>query len=263
MAREKEREKGRFDSWRIWAAAFGWLALFVSTAVASRKVEHFVSTDPQFRFSLERRDAIAIEGLRYATRSAVTHIFAPDNGRSIYLMPLAERRRRLLAIDWIEDATVSRLWPNRVLVRITERRPVAFVNVPVPEKPRTSRLALIDSEGVFLEPPDKTKFNFPILQGVFEQQSDADRRLRVTAMQQLLEDLGPLGKDISEINALNTEDMCVILQIDGRALELELGDSGFAKRVQHFINHYAEVKRKSPAVTSFNLRLENTIITKE
>ena len=38
-------------------------------------------------------------------------------------MPLAERRRRLLAIDWVEDASVSRLWPNRVLVRITERKP--------------------------------------------------------------------------------------------------------------------------------------------
>jgi cell division protein FtsQ len=259
----KERERGRFDSWRIWVAAFGWLALFVSTAIASRKVEHFVSTDPQFKFTLERRDTVGIEGLHYAARGAVTHVFAPDNGRSIYLMPLAERRRRLLAIDWIQDASVSRMWPNRVFVRITERRPVAFVNVPVPEKRGASRLALVDAEGVFLDPPPMTKFNFPILQGVSEQQTEPERRLRVAAMQHLLEDLGPLGKDISEINAANTEDMCITVQMDGRALELELGDNGFAKRVQHFFNHYAEVKRKSPAVTSFNLRLENTIITKE
>jgi cell division protein FtsQ len=257
------KERGRFDSWRIWATAFGWLALFVSTAIASRKVEHFVSTDPQFKFSLERRDAVGIEGLRYAARGAVTRVFAPDSGRSIYLMPLAERRRRLLAIDWIEDASVSRLWPNRILVRITERRPVAFVNVPVPEKPHISRLALIDGEGVFLDPPPMTKFNFPILQGVSDRQTEAERRVRVIAMQRLLEDLGPLGKDISEINAANTEDMSIMVQMDGRALELELGDSAFAKRVQHFFNHYAEVKRKSPAVTFFNLRLDNTIITKE
>ena len=75
--------------------------------------------------------------------------------------------------------------------------------------------------------------------------------------------IGPLGKDISEINAANTEDMRLLLKLDGRALELDLGDSGFARRVQHFLNHYAEVRRKSPAVTVFNLRLENTIITKE
>jgi len=257
------KERGRFDSWRIWAVAFGWLALFVSTAIAARKVEHFVSTDPQFMFSLERRDAIGIEGLRYAPRQAVLRVFARDNGRSIYLMPVAERRRRLLAIDWVEDASVSRLWPNRVVVRITERRPVAFVNVPMIERARASRLALIDAEGVFLEPPAIAKFNYPILRGVTDQQSEPERRLRVRAMQRLLEDLGPLAKGVSEINAANTEDMRIVIQMDRRAVELELGDSGFAKRVQHFMSHYAEVKRKSPSVTFFNLRLENTIITKE
>jgi cell division protein FtsQ len=257
------KNRGIFDAWRVWAAAFGWLAVFVSTAIAAHKMEHFVSTDPQFRFSLEQRDAIGIEGLRHASRAAVTRIFAPDSGRSIYLMPLAERRRRLLAIDWVEDAFVSRLWPNRILVRLTERTPVAFVNVPVPGKTRSSRLALIDAEGVFLEPPPGSKFNFPILQGVSDQQTEAVRRARVAAMQHLMEELGPLGKDVSEINAANTDDMRVVMQMDHRALELELGDSGFARRVSFFINHYPDVKRRSPAVTFFNLRLEDNIITKE
>ena len=257
------KERPRFQSLRIWARAFGWLALFVSTAIAARKVERFVSSDPQFTFSLDRRDAISIQGLHYASRPEVTHVFAPDNHRSIYLMPLAERRRRLLGIDWVEDASVSRLWPNRILVRITERRPVAFVNVPVPERPNSSRLALIDGEGVFLEPPPLTKFKFPVLQGVSDQQSEAERRSRVIAMQRLLEELGPFGKDISEINAANIDDMRIMVQMEGRAIELELGDSGFAKRVSFFTSHYADVKRKSPTVTFFNLRLENNIITKE
>jgi hypothetical protein len=46
-------------------------------------------------------------------------------------------------------------------------------------------------------------------------------------------------------------------------MELELGDGAFAKRYQHFINHYPEVKRRTPQATSFDLRLENSIITKE
>jgi cell division protein FtsQ len=257
------QERHRFDFLRIWVVAFGWLALFVSSAIAARKLEHFVSTDPQFGLFLDRRGAIQIEGLRYASRAAVTRVFAPDNGRSIYFMPVAERRRRLLAIDWIQDASVSRVWPNHIVVRVVERRPVAFVNVPLSEKARASRFALIDGEGVLLEPPSMAKFNFPVLRGVSDQQSEVERRSRVAAMQHLLEELGPLGKDVSEINAASTDDMRILMLMDGRALELDLGDSGFAKRVQHFINHYAEIKRKSPAVTSFNLRLENSIITKE
>jgi cell division protein FtsQ len=256
------KERGLFDSWRIWATAFGWLAVCVSTAIAARKVEHFVSTDPQFTFSTQRRDAIGIAGVKYASRWSVARVFAPDSGRSIYLMPLAERRRRLLAIDWVEDASVSRLWPNRILVRIAERKPVAFVKL-VAEKARASRLALIDAEGVLLEPPSSARFTFPILLGVSDQQREPERRTRVAAMQRLLEELGPLAKDVSEINAANTEDMRVVAQVDGHTMELELGDSGFARRFQHFVNHYPEVKRRTPYATSFDLRLENSIITKE
>ena len=70
------KERSRFDSWRIWATAFGWLAVFVSTAIAARKVEHFVSTDPQFTFSTQRRDAITITATKNASRWSVARIFA-------------------------------------------------------------------------------------------------------------------------------------------------------------------------------------------
>ncbi len=42
---------------------------------------------------------------------------------------LGERRRRLLAVDWVKDASVSRRWPNRVSVNVIERRPVAFAQI--------------------------------------------------------------------------------------------------------------------------------------
>ncbi len=56
--------------------------------------------------------------MRYASRSKVQRIFAQDSDRSIFPFPLDERRRRLLAIDWVEDASVSRVWPDRLAVRI-------------------------------------------------------------------------------------------------------------------------------------------------
>jgi cell division protein FtsQ len=262
MAKEKEK-RSLFDSWRIWATAFTWLAVCVSTAIAARKVESFVSNDPKFTLSAERRDAIIIQGVKYASRMQVARVFAVDLGRSIYLIPVAERRRRLLAIDWIQGAAVSRIWPNRLLVRITERTPVAFINVPLAESARASRLALIDAEGVFLDPPAKVRFNFPILRGVSEQHTEAARRVRVRAMQRLLEDLGTMAKDVSEINAASTDDMRIVAQVSGRTLELELGDGDFASRLKEFVSHYPEIQRKSPRATSFDLRMENNIIAKD
>jgi cell division protein FtsQ len=260
MAKEK---RSLFDSWRVWLTAFSWLAVCVSTAVAARTMERFVARDPQFILSADHRDSIAINGVVYASRTQIARVFAPDFGRSIYLLPLAERRRRLLAIDWVEEASVSRVWPNHLLVRITERKPVAFVNLPLAEASRSSRLALIDAEGVFLEPPASGRFTFPVLRGVSDQQSEAARRQRVSAMRRLLEDLGPLAAGISEIDAANIENMRLVAQVDGRAFELEMGDGGYAKRLQHFINHYPEIKRRTPSATSFDLRLDDQIITKD
>ena len=260
---EKKAKRSLFDSWRIWAAAITWLAVFVSTAIAARKMEQYVSTDAQFTLSPDRRDSIAIEGVKYASRAQVARVFASDFGRSIYLMPIAERRRRLLGIDWVRSAAVSRIWPNRVLIRIAERTPVAFVNLPPAGDIRMPRLALVDAEGVFLEPPPKVRFNFPVLQGVTEQQTEAARRVRVRAMQRLIEDLGPMAKDVSEINAAATEDMRIIAQVSGRAVELELGEASFAARLKEFIDHYPEIRRKSPQATSFDLRMENNIIAKD
>ena len=262
MPKEKDR-RSLFDSWRIWVTAFGWLAVFVSTGIAARKVELYVSTDPQFLLSPDRRDAITIHGVKFASRAQVARVFAPDFGRSLYVIPIAERRRRLLGIDWVQGAAVSRIWPTRGLVQITERTPVAFVNLPLAGSARGSRLALIDGEGVFLERPPRAPFKFPILQGVSEQQSEAARRIRVRAMQRLLEDLGSLAKTVSEVNVAATEDIRIIAQVNGRTLELELGESAFGTRFKEFIDHYPEIRRASPQATSFDLRMENNFIAKD
>ena len=88
-------------------------------------------TDPQFTLSRDRPDALTIEGLNYASRAKVQRVFAEDFDHSVFSVPLDERRRRLLAIDWVEDASVSRIWPDRLVVRIRERQPVAFVLLPL------------------------------------------------------------------------------------------------------------------------------------
>jgi cell division protein FtsQ len=226
-------------------------------------VQAFVSRDPQFTLSPDRRDAVRVAGLVNASRMQVTRVFTPDLGRSIYLVPLAERRRRLLAIDWVEDASVSRIWPDRILVRIKERKPVAFANLPVSENGRGARLALIDAEGVFLEVPVGSSFPLPILAGLTEMQSEEARRRRVHAAQRLLEDLGSLAKDISEINVAASDDLKVVAEVAGRAVELELGEGNYARRMQNFLNHYVEIRKKTPRASFFNLRLDDQIITKE
>lgn len=114
MAREKagrEKKTARLN-WRLWLRMAGWMLMLVSVAFAARQVHRFALSNPHFRLPVTPPEAdtpeFTITGLRYASRERVVRVFASDFGRSIFSVPLDERRRRLLAIDWVEDVSIDR-----------------------------------------------------------------------------------------------------------------------------------------------------------
>ncbi|HWC97909.1 MAG TPA: FtsQ-type POTRA domain-containing protein [Candidatus Sulfopaludibacter sp.] len=261
MAREsKKAAASKPVRWRLWLGLLVGGAVFVSTAMAALKVRDFVRTDPQFNLSRYQKDSLTVDGVRYASRFKVQHAFAQDFEHSIFAVPLAERRRRLLAVDWVEDASISRIWPDRLVVRVKERTPVAFVYF-------RAGVLLIDGHGVLLEPPTAAgvspHFAFPVLSGVREEEAESLREERVRAMLRLQEDLGYLAKDISEVNASDIENMRIIVKLENRAIELIMGDGNYGHRYQNFVRHYGEIAKQSPSVKVFDLRLDDRITAKE
>ena len=253
MARETKKSTG--SKWRLLPALATLVVACVSTAVAALKVRQFTLSNPQFILARDRPGSLIVEGLRYTSRTKVQRVFSTDFARSIFSIPLAERRRRLLAIDWVEDASVSRVWPDRLVVRIRERKPVAFVSV-------RSGVLLIDAYGVLLDQPAQAQFAFPVLSGVRADEPESRRRERVRAFLELQRDMGYLAKDISEVNVADPENLRIVAHVENRALELTLGDDHFARRYQSFLNHYPEIKRRSPGMAAFDLRLDDRITAK-
>lgn len=250
-------------NWRLALTILTGLLLFVSTAMAARRVQSMLLSTP--RFFLETVNeagirGIRVEGNRNASVDRIALVFAQDLNRSIFSIPLAERRRRLLAIDWIEDASVLRIWPNQLIVKVRERHPVAFAKLPFGVSGKF-RYMLIDAQGVLLGVP-RQRFDFPVLTGVTEDQQESDRRARVVAMQDLLRELGPSAAAmISEINATTPRDMRVSAGINGHPVELWLGDRNYLARFQNFTNHFDEILRSSDGASVFDLRLDDRIMT--
>jgi cell division protein FtsQ len=259
VARESRKSGGGGSSksgrWRPWLIAAGVSLLLVSTGMAALKVRRYAIEDPQFTLSRDRPDNLTIEGLKYTSRSKVQRVFSGDFEHSIFSTPLDERRRRLLGIDWVEDASVSRVWPDRLVVRLHERTPVAYVYFG-------SGVLLIDAHGALLSPPPASHFVFPILTGVREEGTDDDRRERVRTLLHLQQEMGYLAKDLSEVDVTDMDNIRVVTQVDRRAVQLILGDMNFASRYQNFMNHYPELLKYSTAKT-FDLRLDNQIVAKE
>jgi cell division protein FtsQ len=254
MPREKKSPEG--VRWRLWLGAGAFVAVAGSTAFAAVKVRNHMLTDSTYLFSRDNRDALAVQGMVYASRSKVLRVFANDFGHSVFAIPLDERRRRLLAIDWVEEAAVSRIWPDRLIVRLRERKPVAFVFF-------RSGVLLIDKQGMLLDQPPQAQFAFPVLHGVREEETEDQRADHVRAMLRVEEDLGYLAKDVSEIDAGDPDDIRMVAKAGNRAVELVLGDRNFAQRYQNFLSHFAEIERHSPGVRSFDLRMDDRITAKE
>jgi cell division protein FtsQ len=251
-------------NWRLGLRVLAWTAIAAGAAWGAKEVNSFLVTDPRFQLVCGLRQPactnLEIRGAVYTNRARIENVFSSDVGSSVYKIPLAERRRRMLAVDWVASATISRVWPNRLVVTVTERHPIAFAKLPVGAG--RYRFTLIDADGVLLALPPRVRFHLPVLSGVTEDQTEADRRRRVDAMQHLLDDLGPQAKDISEINAASTVDMRMITEIDRRAVELWIGDQHYRSRYQHFLNNYQEIRRHSERASVFDLRLDDRILAR-
>ena len=252
---------------RYWIILLGVTAGCVVAMYILGRFEQFLISSSRFTLAgpPEPGDEVAgfrAEGIVYASHDRVVQAFARDFGRSVYLLPVAERRRNLLAVNWIEDASVTRLWPNGVRVRVRERRPVAFVqfsNDDVDPSSSTPRPALIDREGVILYPQAAAQFELPVVLGISPAQSEADRRYRMRRVTRLIDDLGPLAEAVSEIDVADPENLRAVQQVDDRAVTLILGNQRFKQRVQNFLANYPEIRRRLPDAVLLDLRLEDRI----
>jgi len=245
---------------------FGGIALAVGIALsgaiyASERFEQFLIRDPRFflpgppDYGLESPN-LELHGLHYASRQRVLRLFDPDYGRSLYLFPLKIRRVELLHVPWVHDASVARIWPNHIVVQITERKPAAFIKLPAEGM---LRWAMIDEEGVILDPPPKSNFQLPVLAGVMGGETQEKRGVRVRRMQRLMRELGPLAASVSEVDASDLDDLKITEKAGGGAVTLMLGDRNFSSRLKNFLAHYPEIHRSMPQAGSFDLRLDDRI----
>ncbi len=251
-ARRDRGRDGRAWGRRVRRALF-WIsgtAAVTGAAFGLYRLDQFLASDD--RFALDA--GLIIEGVVYAPRERVESVFARDVGRSVYLVPLSQRRRSLMSIDWVRDAAVSRRWPNRIAIRITERTPVAFLVAPGGGAP-----ALIDAEGAVLSLPPRAELNLPALMGITREQTREAREARLRQVLEMLRDLNAHAGRISEIDAADLHNLKITFSAQGRAFRLWLGNRNYGARLANFLKYYGEIGRRMPYAQVFDLRLDDRI----
>jgi cell division protein FtsQ len=251
---------GRLTFWLV-----AGMVLMVSTLFAWHLTEEFLIKDDRFRIAEAQEltgqsPNLVVEGVHYAAASQVRHVFAQDFGRSLYLVPIQARREQLLEIDWVEDAAVSKVWPDTLRVAIHEREPVAFVRLPpFRGKDGLTTLALIDRYGHVLRPRVAAKFTLPVISGVRENETIESRRARVLRALEMLKEIGPLGSQISEVDVTDPNNLVVAEHVGNEVVNLMVGDENYAERLHNFLANYSEIKEKRPDATTLDLRVDGVI----
>jgi cell division protein FtsQ len=119
---------------------------------------------------------VEIDGARHQPRLSIYREVLDGGSDSMLLADLDAMRARLVTLPWVKDASIQRRWPDRLHIRIEERKPAAIWQ-------HRGRLRLIDSDGEVLPAPDLSQFAaLPLLVGE-KARLQAPGLLRIVATQ--------------------------------------------------------------------------------
>lgn len=269
--RDKEKEEGTPKRKQInlvyWTLPFFALVGAFALALAFHRAEAFLINDTRFHLTPSGElgqdpPNLKIEGLKRASKAEIMRVFDKDLGRSLYLFPIQKRRLALLAVDYVKQASVSRRWPSQIHISITEREPVAFAQINVPN--HSPRFHLIDGDGVLLPIPRGEKLeNFAVLTGLNGKETEDARKVRVQQMIAMMKEIGALSRVVSEVDVRDPANLQLTLTLEERAVMVRLGSKNFLTRLQNFAAHYPQIKQQRPDAKTFDLRIDDRITAVE
>ena len=244
-----------------------WGFLLVLTLVllgyGGYRLSLFGSRSPEF--DLNSSEDVLLTGTQYVSREEVINALGlPRAGKlptgiNIFKMSMDEKCNQLESIPWVEKATVTRAYPNRLAVHIEERTPVAFVSLG-------SHIKLVDAKGVLLEKPDRASFNFPVVTGLESSSGPADRAARLNVYSLFARDVtdeaSEAGWSVSEVNLADTDDLKAMLAKDRETIELHFGRRSFVVRFRNFLVLLPELRKSGRPVDSIDLRYGQQVVVK-
>jgi len=254
---------------RGWASssgfiiALGVLAMLAMVAlVAFYASERYVSESPRFRFRMAQmagdEDNLRIMGSNRAAAAEIRRVFHQDQGRSLYTLPVAERRAQILAVKWVREAAVIRRWPDGIDVVVDERQPAAFVHL-TRRRSDPPKIMLVDDAGELLPIPEKNTYKLPVLLGLREDQPVSARADRVRLMRYFLRDIDGAGVQVAELDVADTRNVKCRLSLSGRTLMLLMGADGFGANIRRFRDHWSEIQQRMPQAQVLDMRVPEHI----
>jgi cell division protein FtsQ len=242
-----------------------WVLFFVLVVAPMGTTSYFLTTfalsSP--RFELRSAEDIQVIGNQFVSLEEVANALGlplhPGSGPGVkvFRLSLEAQRKQVEAIAWVRSAALTRVLPNRLVVHIIERTPVAFANVG-------GHVSLVDSEGVLLDRPESASFDFPVITGLDSKAGLDDCRTRIALYQDfmrlLAEEISRSGWLVSEADVAEGDDLKALLVQGRETLEVHFGHEDFLQRFHTFLALLPALRKANAPLDSVDLRYRNQVV---
>ena len=261
LRRQKAVAVRRHRLWWGWRWVLFFTAVVAPVGITSYYLTTFALSSP--RFELHSADDVQVTGNQFVSREEVANALGlplhagRGPGIKVFRLSLEAERKQVEAIAWVRSAALTRILPNRLLVHVTERTPVAFANAG-------GQVGLVDSDGVLLDKPESASFDFPVITGLDSNASLDECRTRIALyqdfMRQLGEEISHSGWMVSEADLADGDDLKALLVQGRETLRVHFGHENFLEHFHTFLALLPELRKSNAPLDSVDLRYRNQVV---
>jgi cell division protein FtsQ len=182
-------------------------------------------------------------------------------GQNILSADLHEFQRRLMDSPWVAAATIRRVLPGTIEVRILERTPMAIARID-------GRLYLMDAEGVIVDGfgPEYVEYDLPLVDGLTRADADGvprvdrDRAELTRQFLQTIQSAGTFRQRVSQVDVAAAGDVAVLLDTD--ATVIHLGDTRFVERLRTYDALVPTLRERLREIDYVDMRFDQRVYVK-
>ncbi len=209
-------------------------------------------------FSLK---TIEVSSAKHLTRNEILGLAGVEPGKDLLRMNLKRMGEHLLQNPWVETVRINRYFPDGLSIVITEREPVAIVNMGF--------IYYLDKKGnVFKVLNQGDRLNFPVVTGFSEEEIGSDPKGTKEALEatclllKILRDKGAfILADVSEIHY--DKGYGFTLFTANNALPVKVGAGNFSEKMERFARIYRDLIVQLPSIHYIDLDYNDKIIVKK
>lgn len=174
---------------------------------------------------------------QHVTHQELEEILEKPVGLSFFSLPLGALQKKLNALDWVDTASVERIWPDTLKIKLVEKKPVALWGD-----------ALMTGEGkLFQQGPTPVDLHVPRLKGPPSSQLEV-----LQVYEKLSKILSSYGLKARGLSLSENRSWVLFL---GKRSKIYLGKKELETRLQRFCKAYPAVfAEKAEQLVSVDLR---------